>query len=74
MRIRYTVPFKRKIIIDDHWEVPMQGGKLRVIEEDGYAKALEVTFEKQPLEYAPHVQQHDEGEVVMTIVPPTSSS
>ena len=67
MRIRYTVPFKRKIIIDDHWEVPMQGGKLRVIEKDGYATALELTFEKQPLEYAPHLQQHDEGEVVMTI-------
>jgi hypothetical protein len=67
MRIRYTVPLKRKIIIDDHWEIPMQGGKLRVIEEDGYAKAIELTFEKQPLEYAPHLQQHGEGETVATI-------
>lgn len=67
MRIRYTVPFKRKIIIDDHWEVPMQGGKLRVIEERGYAKALELIFEKQPLEYAPQMQRNSEGEAVATI-------
>lgn len=67
MRIRYTIPFKRKIVIDDHWEIPMQGGRLRVIEEDGYAIALELVFEKQPLQYAPHLQRHGEGEFVMTI-------
>lgn len=67
MRIRYTVPFKRPIIIDDHWEIPIQGGKLRVVEEDGYAKALELTFEKQPLEYAPHLQRHTQGNAVATI-------
>lgn len=67
MRIRYIIPLKRKIIIDDHWEIPMQGGKLRVIEKDGYAKALELTLEKQPIEYAPHLQQHSEGEAVATI-------
>ncbi len=67
MRIRYIVPFKRKIIIDDHWEIPMQGGKLRVVEEDGYAKAFELTFEKQPFKYAPHLQEHSEGEAVATI-------
>lgn len=44
MRIRYVVPFKRPIIIDDHWEIPIQGGKLRVAEQDGYAKALELTL------------------------------
>jgi hypothetical protein len=67
MKIRYIVPVKRPIIIDDHWEIPMQGGKLRVVEQDGYAKALELTFEKQPLEYAPHLQQHPKGEAVATI-------
>jgi len=67
MRILYTVPFKRKIVIDDHWEVPMQGGVLRVIEEDGYAKALELKFEKQPIEYAPHLEHHDQGDVSATI-------
>lgn len=67
MRIRYTVPFKQSVIIDDHWTIPIQGGKLRVIEEDGYAKALELTFAKQPLEYAPHFQMHAEGKVVATI-------
>ncbi|MDR5609995.1 MULTISPECIES: hypothetical protein [unclassified Arsenophonus] len=67
MRIRYMVPFKRKIIIDDHWEIPIQGGGLRVIEENGYAKALELTFEKQPLEYAPHFQKLSEGAAVAEI-------
>jgi hypothetical protein len=67
MRIRYTVPLKRKIIIDDHWEIPMQGGKLRVIEEGGYVKALELIFDKQPLEYAPQFQQHRTGKAAATI-------
>ncbi|EKN4208254.1 TPA: hypothetical protein PXL76_002625 [Yersinia enterocolitica] len=67
MRIRYTVPFKRKIIIDDHWEIPMQGGKLRILEESGYAKAIELTFEKHPLEYAPCFQKPDPHEVMATI-------
>ncbi|NLY64947.1 MAG: hypothetical protein GX070_08340 [Alcaligenaceae bacterium] len=67
MRIRYTIPFKRKIIFDDHWEIPMQGGKLRIIEENGYAKALELLFEKQPLEYAPHFQHSNQAGVVATI-------
>lgn len=67
MRIRYTVPFKRKIIIDDHWEIPVQGGKLRIIDETGYTKALELTFEKQPLEYAPQLQRSNKGEVAATI-------
>ncbi|MDJ0041667.1 hypothetical protein [Pantoea allii] len=67
MRIRYFVPFKRKIIIDDHWEIPMQGGKLRIIEERGYAKAIELTFEKQPLEYAPSFQKRALYEVMTTI-------
>lgn len=67
MRIRYFVPFKRKIIIDDHWEIPMQGGKLRIIEERGYAKAIELTFEKQPLEYAPSFQKRALYEFMTTI-------
>ncbi len=45
----------------------MQGGKLRVVEEDGYANALELVFEKQPLSYAPHLHEHSEGEVAATI-------
>lgn len=67
MRIRYTVPFKRKIIIDDHWKIPVQGGKLRIIDEAGYAKALELTFEKQPLEYAPQLQRSNKDGVAATI-------
>lgn len=67
MRILYTTPFKRKIIIDDHWDIPMQGGILRIIEEGGYAKAIELTFEKQPLEYAPSFQKVVTNEAMTTI-------
>lgn len=67
MRIRYTIPLKRKIIIDDHWQIPFQGGKLRIIEESGYARALEIVFTEQPLEYAPHVENHSSGELAMSI-------
>lgn len=67
MRIRYRVPFKRKILIDDHWDIPMQGGKLRVIEKNRHAEALEIIFEHQPIDYAPAVMKHTEGEIVATI-------
>lgn len=67
MRIRYIVQFKRKIIIDDHWEIPVQGGRLRIIEESGYAKAIELTFERQPLEYAPNFQKPTSFEAITTI-------
>lgn len=56
MKIYYTIPLLRKIIIDDHWPIPIQGGKLKVIEENGFAKALEISFENQPVKYAPHFQ------------------
>ncbi len=67
MRIRYTIPFKRKIIIDDHWSIPIQGGRLRIVEEGRYATAIELTFEKQPLDYAPRIEHHAEGEIAMTM-------
>lgn len=67
MRIRYTVPLKSKVIIDDHWTIPFQGGKLRVIEESGYAIGFEIIFKDQPLEYAPHVEHHASGELAMSI-------
>lgn len=67
MKIRYIVPFKRPIIVDDHWEIPIQGGRLRVLEQEGFAKALELTFENQPLEYAMRIKDHPEGQTKMTI-------
>lgn len=67
MRIRYIVPFKRKIIIDDHWEIPVQGGTLRIIEESGYAKAIELTFEGQRMEYAPSLQKPSSLQAITTI-------
>lgn len=68
MKIRYKIPFKRKIIIDDHWEIPIQGGRLRIIEDGGYAKFIELTFVKQPLEYAPCFQKHNSNEAIATII------
>lgn len=67
MRICYTIPFGRKIIIDDHWDIPVQGGRCRVVEKDGYAVALELVFEKQPLEYAPHLETKNEGTAITGI-------
>lgn len=61
MRIRYTIPFDRKIIVDDYWEIPIQNGKLKIIEEGGYAKGFEVIFENQPLNLAPHFQPPKDG-------------
>lgn len=42
MRIRYTIPFKRDLIIQDHWSFPIQGGIGRIVEKDGRAKAIEI--------------------------------
>lgn len=67
MRIRYIVPFDRKIIIDDHWEIPIQGGKCRVVETNGYAAALECVFENQPLTYSPRLETINDGTVVASI-------
>ncbi len=67
MRIRYTIPIKTDLIIPDHWDIPIQGGVCRVVEEYGRAKALEVVFANQPLTYAPHIQNLAEGPVKMSI-------
>jgi hypothetical protein len=61
MRIRYVIAFTREVIIDDHWSVPFQGGTCRVVEDKGIAKALEVTFSKQPLDLAPSMNQALQG-------------
>lgn len=56
MKIHYTITIKNKVIIKDHWSIPLLGGLLRIVEKDGYAIALKLTLEKQPLEYAPQYQ------------------
>jgi hypothetical protein len=67
MRIRYKVPFQRDLIVADHWPIPLMGGVCRIIEEQGRAKALEITFNNQPVEYAPHVEELTEGPAKMQI-------
>jgi hypothetical protein len=68
MRIRYTIPFKRKLIIQDHWPVPFSGGTCRVVEKDQLAVALEITLTNQPVEYAPQVNYASDREVKMHII------
>lgn len=67
MRIRYIVPFKRKVLIADHWPIPFQGGACKVIEENGYAKALEVVLEGQSVDLAPHICELPQGPVKLEI-------
>ncbi|WP_236176036.1 hypothetical protein [Pseudomonas pseudonitroreducens] len=52
MKIHYKFPTKRTLIIDDHWEVPIQNGILRAIEINGEVNAFEITIKNQPIAYA----------------------
>ncbi|MEQ8096302.1 hypothetical protein ABQY37_11280 [Xanthomonas hortorum] len=61
MRARYVIPFTRRIIIPDHWEIPFQAGVCRVREEAGIAVALEVVFTGQPVNLAPKLVQEPGG-------------
>lgn len=61
VRSIYTIPFRREVIIPDHWEIPFLGGRCRILEEDGRAKAVEVVFRGEPLANAPHIQELNEG-------------
>lgn len=67
MRIRYMIPIKSELIIPDHWDIPVQGGTCRVVEENGRAKALEIVFTDQPLTFAPHIEELTEGPAKISI-------
>ncbi len=67
MRSIYTIPFRREVIIPDHWEIPFLGGRLRVLEESGRAKGVEVVFTGEPITNAPHVEELNEGPVKLHI-------
>lgn len=54
MRSIYVVPFASPLTVDDHWEIPLMGGRCRILSADGRkADAIEVTFEGDPVENAP---------------------
>ncbi|MCB8888768.1 hypothetical protein [Vreelandella malpeensis] len=62
MKIHYKFPTKRTLIIDDHWEVPIQNGSLRAIEIKGKVDAFEITIKNQPVAYAMQfIQANDEN-------------
>lgn len=67
MRIRYTIPIKSELNIPDHWDIPIQGGTCRIVEENGQAKALEIVFTDQPLTYAPQIEELTEGPAKISI-------
>lgn len=67
MRIRYIIPIKSKIIIPDHWEFPVLGGVLHVVEEKGLVKALEVVFSNQSIDLAPSIQEGGSGPAKFSI-------
>jgi len=70
MRIRYIVPIanKRKVIIPDHWDFPMLGGALRVVEKDGLAIAFEVVYENQSTDLAPVIEKGSDGVAKYSII------
>lgn len=68
MRIRYRIPFTQKLIVLDHWEIPLQGGVCRVIEDDGIAKSLEVVLSGQSVELAPRIEGEEQEGSIPTIV------
>lgn len=68
MRIRYRIPFRREIIVIDHWPIPLRGGVCRIIEEAGRAKALEITLHDQPLDSAPYYEEVKDGNAVANII------
>lgn len=57
MRIRYLISIEGDLILSDHWEIPFQKGKCKIVEKDGKAQFLEITFKSQPVTYAPSLQE-----------------
>jgi len=67
MRVRYLIKLDEPIRLEDHWPIPILDGNLRVISQGGKASAFEITFVGQPVNLAPRVEEHEEGEVKASI-------
>jgi hypothetical protein len=67
MRVRYLVRLKEPIRLEDHWPVPIMGGELRVVSKDEMATAFEITLAGQSVDLAPAAQQHEKGDVKLSI-------
>lgn len=69
MRIRYLIPFSRKVIVPDHWDLPLQGGICRFVETGDAANALEVTFTGLSADDAPRIEEgKQEGDIHTVVV------
>lgn len=67
MKISYKIPFKNEILIDDHWAVPLLGGKLYIVEDSGLAKFVMFVLENQPVDCSPDFKHSSDGVSVATI-------
>jgi len=71
MKIHYKFPTKKTLIIDDHWEVPIQNGSFRAIEIEGKVDAFEITIKNQPVAYAMQfIPAYDENMATITHTDP----
>lgn len=70
MRIRYIVPVsnKRKVIIPGHWQFPVLGGEVRVVEKNGCVAALEVIYSNQGTELSPSIEEDCDEDIKYSIV------
>jgi len=68
LQIRYIVQLKESIQIEDHWPISIMGGTFDVISKNGKASAFVITFKGQPVDLAPEIERHEEGEVKFSIV------
>lgn len=67
VRIKYTIPLKRSVRLDDHWPIEVMGGQFRPIEENGLVSSVEFAFAGQPLDLSPVLSTEHEGRSVGTI-------
>lgn len=67
MKIHYRFPTKRTLLIDDHWDIPIQNGILRAIEIDGEINSFEVTLTNQPTSYALQLAKAQDGIMEITV-------
>jgi hypothetical protein len=69
MRVRYRIPFSRKIIVPDHWEIPIQGGTCHLVEEGGAVKYIEAVVRERSVSEGPHiVGGENEGDIPTIVV------
>lgn len=57
MLLKYTFDLTTPIISEDHWPIRAFGGQVRLVEQAGVIKAVEICFPGQPVSLAPSIEQ-----------------